>query len=80
MFAAVLDTCVLFSNSLRDTLLTLAETELFRPLWSSMILSELRRTICAKRAVDPAALDRTIAHMSAAFRHAEVRGWEPLVL
>ena len=33
MFRALLDTCVLFKRLLCDTLLCIAEEELFQPLW-----------------------------------------------
>ncbi|MFD8590168.1 PIN domain-containing protein [Streptomyces sp. NPDC059637] len=79
MFTVVLDACVLFPNALRDTLLTLAEQGLYRPLWSSAILDELRRNVIAKRNVDPAAFERTIDLMVGAFEGAEVSGWDRLV-
>jgi len=79
VFAVVIDACVLFPNFLRDTVLTLAEQELFRPLWSEAILAEVRRNVLAKRDVDPDAFDRTLALMNNAFDDATVGDWEPLV-
>jgi len=70
----------LFPNILRDTLLTLAERELFRPLWSDAILDEVRRNVLAKRNVDPAAFDRTLALMNASFDDALVDDWQPIVI
>lgn len=78
MYTVVLDACVLFPNLLRDTLLTLAEHEMFRPLWSEAILDEVRRNVLAKRKVAPAALDRTLAMMNASFDGALVENWKPL--
>jgi len=75
----MLDACVLFPNVLRDSLLTLAEHELFRPLWSSAVLAEVRRNVLAKRSVDASAFDRTLALMNRAFDGANVEGWESLV-
>jgi predicted nucleic acid-binding protein len=80
VYTVVLDACVLFPNVLRDTLLTLAERELFRPLWSDVILDEVRRNVLAKRNVDPAAFDRTLALMNAAFDDALVEDWQPIVI
>ena len=79
MHAVVLDACVLFPNVLRDAMLTLAERELFRPLWSDAILGEVRDNVIAKRNVDPAAFDRTLALMNASFDGALVADWQPLV-
>lgn len=79
MTPVLLDSCVLFPNVLRDTLLTLAEHELFEPRWSSEILAEVRRTVIAKRSVSALAIDRTLALMSAIFDYAMVDGWEQFV-
>jgi hypothetical protein len=75
----LLDASVLFPNVLRDTLLTLAEHDLYEPQWSTQILAEVRRNVIAKRPVAPAAIDRTLALMSAAFEYATVDGWQKLV-
>ena len=40
-FSVAPDTCVLYPAHRRDTLLRLAESSLYRPLWSSEILAEL---------------------------------------
>ena len=79
MYTVVLDACVLFPNVLRDTLLTLAEHEMFRPLWSEAILNEVRRNVIAKRNIEPAALDRTFALMNNSFEGALVDNWKPVV-
>lgn len=81
MHVAALDACVLFPNILRDSLLTLAEQDLFRPMWSTAILGEVRRNVLAKRDVDPAAIDRTPALMTSVFDGAMIddADWWPLV-
>jgi hypothetical protein len=40
---AFLDTCVLLKSYLCDTLLSVAETGAYRPLWSPMVMTELER-------------------------------------
>jgi hypothetical protein len=44
-FGAVLDANVLFHMPLCDTLLRLAEIELFDPFWSDRILDEMSRNL-----------------------------------
>jgi hypothetical protein len=44
-YAAVLDACALVPIALADTLLRVAERELYRPLWSDRILSETSEAI-----------------------------------
>lgn len=84
MFAAVLDTCVLWPSMQRDFLLSLSIEGLYRPLWSKAILEELqyheqrklRRHLPASEARSRAA---TLVHtMRTAFEDAFVTGWEGL--
>jgi predicted nucleic acid-binding protein len=77
-FAVVLDACVLYPMYLRDTLLTLAEGERYRPLWSAEIVDEMRRNLIANGLVVDS-VDRVIAEMHAAFPQASVNGYEHLV-
>ena len=49
IFSAVLDANVLYSFSLRDTLLRLAELRLHTPLWSERILDEMRRNLAERQ-------------------------------
>jgi len=72
---AVLDANVLIPNALCDFLLRLAEEELYQPRWSPVILDEVRRHV----PVSPAAIDRRIAFMNAAFEDALVTGYESLI-
>lgn len=85
MFAAFLDTCVLWPSLQRDFLLSLAVEGLYRPVWSSAILEELeyeetfkwlRRGENEHEAAQRAR--RLIERMRVAFDDAEVSGWEAL--
>ena len=85
MFAAILDTSVLWPSLQRDFLLSLAVEGIYRPLWSEAILQELRthETLkLAKRGSDAedAAIsaNHLIAEMKTHFSDALVTGWEPL--
>lgn len=77
-FPAVLDTCVLYPTYLCDTLLRLAETGAYRPLWSADILEELRRNLI-EAGIPEDRVDRRIAHMRRAFPDALTTGYESLV-
>jgi predicted nucleic acid-binding protein len=71
-FAAVLDAGVLYPLPLRDTLLRIAETELYDAYWSERILDEVVRNLVADgRATDDRARRLTDA-MAAAFDGAAV--------
>ncbi|MFD3509074.1 putative toxin-antitoxin system toxin component, PIN family [Nocardia sp. NPDC058666] len=77
-----LDTCVLYPSHLRDTMLRLAEADLFQPLWSAEILTELRRNLCNRPAEDELAsakVDRLISTLTGFFSDSIVDGYEPLV-
>ena len=85
MFAAVLDTCVLWPSLQRDFLLSMAVEGMYRPRWSSAILHELcehERLKLIKRGTDPeqaaAAATRLVDQMDLHFNGAMVNGWEGL--
>jgi len=72
----VLDTCVLYPNYLRDTLLRLAEAELYEPLWSADILDELARSVAER--IGPLAKGLVDA-MAGAFPESLVTGYAALL-
>jgi predicted nucleic acid-binding protein len=76
-FPAFLDTCVLYPAYLCDTLLRLAESSAFRPLWSADILSELRRNLI-EHGIPAERVDRRLTQMSRSFPDALVAGYESL--
>lgn len=85
MFAALLDTCVLWPSLQRDFLLSLAVEGLYRPVWSSAILEELEYEEAVKlvaRGQDEATANghaiRLVSQMRTAFADAETSGWEAL--
>jgi len=63
---AVLDACVLVPIRLATTLLWLAETGLFQPLWSEPILDEVQRNL-PKVGVTPEQASRRVGLMREAF-------------
>jgi hypothetical protein len=84
MFAALLDTSVLWPSLQRDFLLSLAIEGLYRPLWSTEILAELeyheaQKLINRREQPDAAAAraSHLISQMTAAFDDALVENWEP---
>lgn len=77
-FTVVLDTCVLYPAILRDTLLRLAERELYRALWSADIIEELSGNL-AEAGLGRDSVDRLLAEMRRAFPDAEVTGYRSLV-
>jgi predicted nucleic acid-binding protein len=73
---ALLDANVLYSATVRDVLLTLAEAALLAPRWTDQIHNEWISNLLRKRPdIDPSALARTRAAMDAAFPEALVHGY-----
>lgn len=78
-FTALYDACVLYPNILRDTLVSLAGTGLFRAKWTTRIHDEWQRAVLRTRPdIDPARLTNIAALMDASVPDCLVRGWEPL--
>ena len=79
-YAVVLDACVLVPVALADTLLRLAERDLYRPLWSTQITIEAQDAISEIHPdITPEQLQQRFAAMNGAFEDACVTGWEPFV-
>jgi|SRR5579885_1607955 len=69
---AVLDTCVLLPPRLRDTLLDLADAELYAPRWSADSLAELHRNLVRHALLDADRSKRLITALQRAFPDATV--------
>lgn len=85
MFAAILDTCVLWPSLQRDFLLSMAVEGLYRPLWSEAILAELYEHEVLKHQSRGAAAgeatsraEHLLTQMRTHFDDALVIGWEAL--
>lgn len=84
MYVAVLDTCVLWPGLQRDYLLSLAVTNVYRPVWSDVVLEELEHHEALKLVKrhglpsDEAArrASALIAEMSRVFEGATSTAWE----
>ena len=77
--AVVLDTCALYSQHLRDTLLRLAERRLYFPRWSQDTLHELERNLARKAGVRRSSIDRLLVQMRDSFPRAAVGGYDDLI-
>lgn len=77
MQCVVLDACVLFPNYLRDTLLRLAEAELYEPLWSADILDELTRNVGER--IGALKAKGIVEAMASTFPDSLVSGYEALM-
>jgi len=78
-FRVFLDTCVLFPQTLRDVLLTAAESELYFPLWSSSVLDELERNLIEDRGLTRQQTNRLREAMISAFPESIVSGYQALI-
>lgn len=78
-YTALLDACVLVPITLADTLLRLAERDLYRPLWSVRILGEASDAIVEIHPdLAPNLVGKRFAAMNDTFENACVEGWEVL--
>ncbi|MGO9268444.1 MAG: PIN domain-containing protein [Candidatus Binataceae bacterium] len=78
--SALLDSCVLYPARLRDLLLSLAATGLFRPIWSDKIHEEWMTNVLANRPdLTRAQLEAARSAMDRAFPAASVFGFETLI-
>jgi predicted nucleic acid-binding protein len=79
-FTALYDACVLYPITVRDLLMQLATTNLFRARWTREIQDEWVRNLLNRQpALDKAKLARTQALMNSAVRDCLIEGYEPLI-
>ncbi|GLY48400.1 PIN domain-containing protein [Lentzea sp. NBRC 102530] len=78
MLPVFIDTCVLLKPYLCDTLLTISECGVYRPLWSTDVLAELDRNL-RKRGASEHQVAHRLGQMRRHFPDAEVTGYQHLV-
>lgn len=78
MLPVFLDTCVLLKPYLCDTLLSISECGVYRPLWSTGVLAELDRNLHKRGASDQQVAHR-LGQMRRHFPDAEVAGYDHLI-
>ncbi|MEM9490311.1 MAG: PIN domain-containing protein, partial [Myxococcota bacterium] len=79
-FTVIYDACVLYSAPLRDLLIRLGTTGLFRARWTDEILDEVFRNIIKNRPdLDIERLDRTRELMNASIRDVLVENYKEFV-
>jgi len=80
VFSVLFDACVFFPAPLRDFLLTLAETELFRARWTDQIHEEWTRNLLLRRPdLNPERLKQTCRTMNQFFPDSLIQGYEDLI-
>lgn len=75
----VLDANVLYGIEVTDLVLTMATRHLYRPQRSPQILDEVSRNLKLRKDLDPATIDRRIAHMNRALPSALEQPPSPLI-
>jgi predicted nucleic acid-binding protein len=78
VFPVSFDTCVLFKAYVCDSILTIAESGLFRPLWSEHVLKELTHNL-VRRGMTDAQVEHRVNQMSTYFPDAIVAGYDDLI-
>ena len=80
ILTAILDACVLYPAPLRDLLVSLATTDLFRARWTDAIHEEwIGNLLSNRRDLNRAQLERTRDLMDRAVPDARVTGYEGLI-
>ena len=79
VFPVVLDACVLFNASVRDTLLRAAEHGLFRPQWSKRILEETTSNLISELGLRHEQAAHLVDELDKAFPEAIVTVPEDLI-
>ncbi len=78
-FAVVYDACVLYPAPLRDALMRLALTDLFKAHWTDHIHDEWINALLRAKKHSPESLTRARELMDRHVRDAKVYGYEPLI-
>ncbi|CAG8870205.1 hypothetical protein PS627_03908 [Pseudomonas fluorescens] len=80
-FTVIYDACVLYPAPLRDLLMHLALTGVYRARWSEQIHDEWTRNVLKNRSdLTQAQLDRTVEFMNRAIPDCLVSNYEPLMM
>jgi predicted nucleic acid-binding protein len=78
-FPSFLDTCTLYGSYVADTVLRIAETGAFQPMWSAEVLVELERALVKNAGLTQPKAQRRTAAMRRGFPDAEISGYEALI-
>lgn len=78
-YTALFDACVLYPQTIRDVLLSVARTELFRARWSATINDEWTRNRLHKRPEQAAKIRRTLDLVNQSVPDCLVTGYESLI-
>ena len=78
-FSVIYDACVLYPAPLRDLLMQLAVTDLFKARWTDQIHEEWIEALLRRDKYDRKVLERTRGFMDASVRDAKVFGYEELI-
>lgn len=76
IWTACLDACVLVPVGLCDSLLSIAATGIYRPVWSDRILEEV---LANARRVPRVKIERRMSEMNAAFPDALITDWQRML-
>jgi len=78
-FTALFDACVLYPQTLRDLLLTLARTDLFRARWSAQINEEWAAKLLVKNPAKADRVARTVELVNQSVEDCLITGYEDLI-